>query len=60
MTSFFDSDRQVSKAANDSFLAIFDTQAKRNIVWEKYSKDVVQYVSDVLKNETAKTISLRF
>jgi hypothetical protein len=36
---------------------VFDTEKKRDIVWEKYSGEVLKFVSDVLINETAKTIS---
>jgi hypothetical protein len=41
----------------ESFEVIFDTEKKRDIVWEKYGDDVLKYISDVLHNETAKTIS---
>jgi len=41
----------------ESFEVIFDTEKKREIVWEKYGDDVLKYISDVLHNETAKTIS---
>ena len=57
MTSLNDSDRQVSRAANESFQKVFDTENKRQIVWEKYGVDVLNYISDVLYNETAETIS---
>ena len=57
VTSLNDSDRQVSRAANESFQKVFDTENKRQIVWEKYGVDVLKYISDVLNNETAETIS---
>ena len=57
VTSFYDSDKAVSKAAMESFQKVFDTDKKRDILWEKYGGDVLKYVSDVLTNETAKTIS---
>ena len=57
MTSLFDPDRQVLRAATESFNTVFDTEKKREIVWEKYSDDVLKYIMDVLMNETAKTIS---
>jgi E3 ubiquitin-protein ligase listerin len=57
VTSLNDSDRQVSKAADESFHKVFDTEKKREILWENYSVDVFKYISDVLTNETAKTIS---
>jgi E3 ubiquitin-protein ligase listerin len=57
VTSLNDSDRQVSKAADESFQKVFDTEKKREILWENYSVDVFKYISDVLTNETAKTIS---
>jgi len=41
-----------------SFQAVFDTEKKREIVWEKYADDVFKYILDVLHKETAKTISL--
>lgn len=58
VTSLYDSDRQVSRAAIESFQAIFDTEAKKAIIWEKYGGDVLKYISDVLTNENAKTISI--
>ena len=57
LSSLYDFDRQVSRAAVESFEAVFDTEKKRDIVWEKYGGDVLKYVSDVIINETAKTIS---
>ena len=57
VTALQDSDRQVARAAADSFEGVFDTEKKRKIVWEKYGDDVFKYVSEVLHNETAKTIS---
>jgi hypothetical protein len=57
VTSLHDSDRQVARAAMESFDGIFDTEKKKEIVWEKYGDDVLKYISDVLHNETAKTIS---
>jgi hypothetical protein len=57
ITSLYDSDRQVARAALQSFNDVFDTEKKREIVWEKYTDDVLKYISDVLMNETAKTIS---
>jgi hypothetical protein len=58
VTSLYDSDRQASRAATESFQAIFDTEAKKAIVWEKYGSDILKYISDVLTNENAKTISI--
>jgi hypothetical protein len=57
LTSFNDSDRQVSRAAIESFHTVFDTEKKRDIVLEKYNGAVLKYISDVLNNETGKTIS---
>jgi hypothetical protein len=59
IASCFDSDRQVSRAAIESFQSVFETEKKRDIVWEKYAGDILKFVSDVLNNETAKTISLQ-
>jgi E3 ubiquitin-protein ligase listerin, N-terminal domain len=55
--SLQDSDRQVAREAMSSFQAVFETEKKREIVWEKYTDDVYKYISDVLQNETANTIS---
>lgn len=57
ITSLYDSDRMVARAALQSFNDVFDTEKKREIVWEKYTNDVIKYISDVLQNETARTIS---
>ena len=57
VTSFHDSDRQVSRAAIESFEKVFDSEKKRDIVWDKYGGSILKYISDVLTNETAKTIS---
>jgi len=58
MTSLYDSDRTVARAAAESFNAVFDTEEKRQIVVEKYSGDVLKYIMEVLSGETAKTISM--
>ena len=60
VTSLYDQDRQVSRAAVDSFEKVFDTEQKRNIVWDKYGGDILRYISDILTNETAKTISKNY
>jgi hypothetical protein len=60
VTSLYDTDRQASGAAQDSFNTVFATETKRQTVWENYSDDVLKYISDVLTNETAKTISVTF
>ena len=57
ITSLYDSDRQVSRVALDSFQTVFDNDKKREIVYERYTGDILKYVSDVLLNETAATIS---
>jgi hypothetical protein len=60
VTSLHDLDRQVAKAAVESFEKVFDTEKEREIVWDKYGGDVLKYISDVLTNETAKTISKNY
>lgn len=60
LSALYDFDRQVSRAAAESFHAVFDTEKKRDIVWEKYGGDVLKYVSDVIINETAETISCTY
>ena len=57
MITFYDSDRQASRASIDSFQAVFDSEKKRDIVWDKYGGDILTFVSEVLRDETAKTIS---
>ena len=57
IASLYDSDRQVSRAAVDSFQAVFDTDKKREIVYERYTGDIIKYISDVLLNETAASIT---
>ena len=60
VTSLYDQDRQASRAAVESFENVFDTEKKRDIVWDKYAGDILRYISDVLTNETAKTISKNY
>lgn len=57
ITSLHDSDRMVARASLQSFNDVFDADKKREIVWEKYANDVIKFISDVLRNETARTIS---
>jgi len=57
-TARYDSDRQVSRAAQESLVGIFDTEKKREIVREKYGEDVLRFISQVLNNESARTISM--
>lgn len=39
-------------------MGIFDTEKKREIVREKYGEDVLRFISQVLNNDSAKTISM--
>ena len=57
IASRYDSDKQVARAAEESFRSVFDTEKKREIVWEKYSADVLKFVIEILTKETATTIS---
>jgi hypothetical protein len=57
LTSLYDSDRTVARAATETFNTIFDTEEKRQTVVQKYGDEVFKYIMQVLANETAKTIS---
>ena len=61
VTSLSDNDRQSRGAAAESFNIVFETDRKKVIVWKNYDEDIRKYISDVINNETAKTISgIRF
>jgi E3 ubiquitin-protein ligase listerin, N-terminal domain len=58
MTAQYDLDRVVARAATESYTIVFNTGKKREIIRKNYYHDVYSYIMDVLRNETAKTISL--
>jgi hypothetical protein len=59
IASRYDPDRQVARFAEESFRNVFDTDQKQEIVWERYSTDVLEFITDTITKETSKTISKR-
>jgi len=59
VVSLYDSDRQVAKTAIECFNAAFETDAKKKSVWGNLSEDIRLYILNILRNENARSISIR-
>ncbi|KAI9892151.1 MAG: hypothetical protein M1814_001857 [Vezdaea aestivalis] len=53
----FDNDRSASKAARDSFAAVFATEKKVELVRKSYAASILSYCIDAILAESPKTLS---
>lgn len=57
LAGLYDNDKSVSRAANESFYKIFNSEEKRRHVWRLYQSSILEYAQDVINKETANTLS---
>lgn len=57
LAGLYDNDKSVSRAANDSFHTIFNSEEKRKNVWRLYQSAILTYAHDVIVKETTNTLS---
>ena len=53
----FDSDKSVSRAANEAFLAVFNSNDKRENIWRFYQSAIIEYAQAVVALETPSSLS---
>ena len=53
----YDSDKTVSRAAQDAFQNAFPTREKQQAVWKRYRAALVDYVEDATLRQTPQTLS---
>ncbi|KAL5691112.1 hypothetical protein EMGR_007253 [Emarellia grisea] len=57
LAGFYDNDRPVHRAALESFMLVFTTEEKRNGVWKVYQSSILDFVDDVILQQTPQTLS---
>ncbi|KAI5291407.1 hypothetical protein KEM54_004942 [Ascosphaera aggregata] len=57
LAGLYDNDRPVMRAAQDSFLQVFTTDAKRQGVWKAYQEPILDFVEDAILVQTPLTLS---
>jgi hypothetical protein len=57
LAGFYDNDRPVHRAALESFMQVFTTEEKRNGVWKVYQSSILDFVDDVILQQTPQTLS---
>ena len=53
----YDNDKSVSRAANESFKRVFNSEEKMKNVWRLYQIPILEYAMDVIFKETTNTLS---
>lgn len=57
LAGIYDNDRPVQRAALESFARVFSSEEKRNNVWKIYQGSILDFVDDVILQQTALTLS---
>ena len=57
LSGTFDSDKSVSRSAQDAIEKSFPTQEKQKAVWRLYQRSLIEYVEDAVFNQTPQTLS---
>ncbi|RAK97481.1 ubiquitin-protein ligase RKR1 [Aspergillus ibericus CBS 121593] len=57
LAGIYDNDRPVHLSALESFTRVFTTDAKRSGVWKVYQSAILDFVDDVILQQTAQTLS---
>ncbi|PYH99722.1 hypothetical protein BO71DRAFT_479401 [Aspergillus ellipticus CBS 707.79] len=57
IAGLYDNDRPVHRSALESFTRVFSTEAKRSGVWKVYQSSILDFVDDVILQQTALTLS---
>lgn len=57
LAGLYDNDRPVSRSALESFTRVFSSEEKRNSVWKVYQSSILDFVDDVILQQTPLTLS---
>lgn len=57
IAGLYDNDRLVQRSDLESFLRVFSTEEKRSGVWKIYQSAVLDFVDDVILQQTPQTLS---
>lgn len=57
LAGLYDNDRPVQRAALESFTRVFSTEEKRSGVWKIYQSSILDFVDDVILQQTPQTLS---
>ncbi|RAL17076.1 ubiquitin-protein ligase RKR1 [Aspergillus homomorphus CBS 101889] len=57
LAGLYDNDRPVHRAALESFTRVFSTDEKRSGVWKIYQSSILDFVDDVILQQTPQTLS---
>ncbi|KAE8354998.1 hypothetical protein BDV28DRAFT_129930 [Aspergillus coremiiformis] len=57
LAGLYDNDRLVHRSALESFTRVFSTEEKRNGVWKIYQSSILDFVDDVILQQTPLTLS---
>jgi E3 ubiquitin-protein ligase listerin len=57
LSGTFDSDKTVSRSAQDALDKSFPTQEKQRAVWKLYQRSLVEYAEDAILHQTPQTLS---
>lgn len=57
LAGLYDNDRPVMRAAQESLLQAFTTDAKRQGVWKAYQGAILEFVEDAILVQTPQTLS---
>ncbi|GAB1193625.1 hypothetical protein APSETT444_002846 [Aspergillus pseudonomiae] len=57
LAGLYDNDRMVHRSAFESFTRVFSTEEKRNGVWKIYQNSILDFVDDVILQQTPQTLS---
>jgi hypothetical protein len=57
LAGLYDNDRPVHRSAVESFMQVFTTEEKRNGVWKVYQSSILDFVDDVILQQTPQTLS---
>ncbi|KAL4895806.1 hypothetical protein BDV59DRAFT_173180 [Aspergillus ambiguus] len=57
LAGLYDNDRPVHRSALDSFTHVFSTEEKRIGVWKIYQSSILDFVDDVILQQTPQTLS---
>lgn len=57
LAGLYDNDRMVHRSAFESFTRVFSTEEKRNSVWKIYQSSILDFVDDVILQQTPQTLS---
>lgn len=57
LSGTFDSDKSVSRSAQDALEKSFPTPEKQRAVWKLYQRSLIEYAEDAILNQTPQTLS---